>query len=185
MNNISPPHFLGIGRLGGQDEQGWHHLMIKPAFLAEMDQVKDLYLIFEKDRVFYVTISDRKTCDKKLWVKFLEDGIAAERKRHREVYLAIDAEDLPSEGTSERYLGLDVAYEDTLIGCVAEVFYNGAHDVLVVATALDEDILIPAVKHYLLPESDPYQALRLQNMDDLLDVSGFCIRAGCLERTID
>jgi ribosomal 30S subunit maturation factor RimM len=175
---MTAPHLIGIGRLGGNDGKGWHHVMIKPEYKAGFAHMADLYLIFEENRVFYVTISDRKQCEKKTWVRFAEDGIAEERKLHREVILALEDEE--AEADEDSLIGLDVVYQDTLLGCVVDSFYNGAQEVLVIATALDTELMVPMVEHYL-PEAPAAQAvIFLDNMEDLLLASGLKLDKGQL-----
>lgn len=180
MSKSAAPHLIGIGRLGGTDEEGWHHVMVKPSFKDEFDLTDDLYLIFNSDRVFYVTICDRKTSDKKMWVKFREDGIAAERKKHKEVILALEDSDADAEESPD-LLGRDAVYNGVLLGNVVDVFYNGAQDVLVIATPFEEDILIPVVDYFLPEYGEDMDALVFENLDELLAASGFFIAAGALE----
>jgi len=167
---MTAPHLIGIGRLGGQDSEGWHHVMVRPEYQEVFRHYVDLYLIFEENRVFYVTISDRKQCDKKTYVRFAEDGIADERKLHRETILAI-SEDAGEDG-EESLLGLDVVYNGSLLGCVVDVFFNGAQDVLVIATALDTELLVPYVEHYLSTRDPGSDVIFLKNMEDLLLTNG-------------
>jgi len=181
---MTAPHLIGIGRLGGTDGEGWHHVMIKPEFKSGFDHLVDLYLIFEENRVFYVTISDRKKNAKKTWVRFAEDGIAEERKLHREVILAV--EDTPdADEEEESLIGLDVVYNESLIGCVVDVFFNGAQDVLVISTMLDQELLVPVVDYYLprVPASDG--VIFLENMEDLLLAGGFRMQDGQLSFSED
>jgi len=173
---MTAPHLIGIGRLGGQDSEGWHHVMIRPEFKEGFSHMVELYLIFEENRVFYVTISDRKDCDKKTWVRFAEDGIAEERKLHRETILAI-ADDADNED-DESLLGQDVVYQDALLGCVVDVFFNGAQDVLVISTALDTELMVPHVDHYLAEQDSGSDVIYLKNMDDLLAANGLLFRDG-------
>lgn len=167
---MTAPHLIGIGRLGGNDSEGWHHVMIKPEYKAGFAHMVNLYLIFAEDRVFYVTISDRKQCEKKTWVRFAEDGIAEERKLHREVLLAIEDEE--PEADEDELIGRDVVYQGSLLGCVVDTFFNGAQDVLVISTALDTELMVPVVEHYL-PELPEAQAvIFLNNIEDLLLANG-------------
>jgi ribosomal 30S subunit maturation factor RimM len=175
---MTAPHLIGIGRLGGQDNEGWHHVMIRPEYKEAFDHMVELYLIFEENRVFYVTISDRKQCEKKTWVRFAEDGIAEERKLHRETILAI-ADD-PEEEDQDSLLGLDVVYQDKLLGCVVDVFFNGAQDVLVISTALDTELMVPYVEHYLAEPVAGSDVIYLNNMDDLLAANGLVFQDGVL-----
>ena len=93
------PGLVGIGRLGGRDAEGFHHAMIKPEYRSVFTGLKEIYLIFNSDRVFYVTISDRKESDRKTWIKLLEDGISEEQKKSREVLIAMSAADLDRKST--------------------------------------------------------------------------------------
>ena len=177
---MANPHLVGIGRLGGIDSEGWHHVMIKPEYREGFDHTADLYLIFEENRVFYVTISDRKQSEKKTWVRFAEDGIAEERKLHREVFLAIEDEEIQDDDEDE-LLGLDVVYQGQLLGCVVDTFFNGAQDVLVIATDLDTEILVPLVEHYMpVPPAESQGVIFLENMEDLLLASGHSLQNGQL-----
>ncbi len=98
------PFLIGIGKLGRQNSDGFHPVMIKPEFITVFSELEELYLIFNSDRVFYVTISERKIKDKKTWIKLKEDGIAEEQYLHKDVVIAIDAQDTESKGTSLDYL---------------------------------------------------------------------------------
>lgn len=183
---MTAPHLIGIGRLGGQDSEDWHHVMIRPEYNEVFRHLVDLYLIFEENRVFYVTISDRKLSEKKTWVKFAEDGIAEERKLHREVFLAIEDAEIQDDDEEYELIGLDVVYQGSLLGCVVDLFYNGAQDVLVIATDLDTEILVPLVEHYLpVPPADSQGVIFLENMEDLLLASGHTLRQGQLFYTED
>nr|MDK2850721.1 rRNA processing protein RimM [Candidatus Cloacimonadota bacterium] len=177
---MNAPHLIGIGRLGGTDSEGWHHVMIKPSFRAEFDHIVDLYLIFEENRVFYVTISDRKQSDKKTLVKFAEDGVAEERRLHKEVILAIEDQDYQEEEEDISFIGLDVVYNEQMLGCVVDKFFNGAQDVLVISTALDVEIMVPMVDYYLSSLPEPEGVIFLQNMEELLFASGLKMEAGQL-----
>ena len=79
---------IGIGRLGGQDADGFFQVLIKARYREIFSATNDVYLIFNSDRVFFVTICERNVSDRKVRVRFVEDGIAEERN-HREVIIAI------------------------------------------------------------------------------------------------
>lgn len=175
---MTAPHLIGIGRLGGRDSDGWHHVMIKPEYKEGFNHIEELYLIFEENRVFYVTICDKKLRDKKMWVRFAEDGIAEERKLHKEAILAL--EDDSEESGDETLLGQDAVYKGNLLGCVVDVFFNGAQDVLVIATDLEIELMVPFVDHYLEDEGMQSDVIFLRNMEDLLAANGMTIRDGLL-----
>lgn len=168
-----------IGRLGGQDADGWFKAMIKPGYRRDFDELDKLYLIFEENRVFYLSISERKESGRDCWLMFAEDGVSQERKLHREAYIAIDAEEIETDEDSGELLGSDVVWQDSILGCVVDVFDNGAHEVLVVNTALDIEIMIPFVEHYVRP-CKAGEPLILSNMTELLSASELSFSDGVL-----
>lgn len=163
---MADPKYLGIGRLGGQDSEGWHHVMIKPDYREVFQGTDDVYLIFDSDRVFYVSICDRKISNRKTWVRFLEDGITEERSMHREVYLALD--DMPAESSQDDLIGFTAIYAGTNLGVVEDMFFNGAQDVIVIDTPCAVELLVPLVEFYLDQVLEDNRVLFLQNLDDLL-----------------
>jgi len=142
---------VGIGGLGGCDSEGFYQVLVKPRHRSIFAETDDVFLIFNSDRVFYVTISERENYDRKTRVKFAEDGIAEERVKHREVILAVEpASEISGEsGDIEALIGHTVVFEKREVGKVRDFFHNNAQYVLVVETASGGEIMIPLVKHYI------------------------------------
>lgn len=163
------PGLIGIGRLGGRDAEGFHHVMIKPDYRSVFSGLEEVYLIFNSDRVFYITISERKLSEKKIWVKFAEDGIAEEQKLHREVIIAIadDAEEA-DEDELDDLLGFAAIHNGQLLGTVEDYFFNGAQQVLQIVDSNGIEYLIPYVDHYLCQILHSTRSLVLQNADELI-----------------
>jgi len=163
------PGLIGIGRLGGRDAEGFHHVMIKPDYRSVFSGLEEVYLIFNSDRVFYVTISDRKQSERKIWVKFLEDGIAEEQKLHREVVLAI-ADEAVAEADSEldAMLGWTAVHDSQLLGTVEDYFYNGAQQVLQIMDNNGVEYLIPYVDNYVSAVLHSTKSILLQNAGELI-----------------
>lgn len=162
------PGLIGVGRLGGLDAEGFHHVMIKPDYRSVFNQCADVYLIFNSDRVFYVSIIDRKQSDKKLWVKFAEDGIAAEQKLHKEVILAIADDEMAEEDDLDDLLGYKVLFNGEDLGEVDDYFFNGAQHVLQVVDPKGAELLIPFVDHYVKAVEDKSKTIVLQNAEELI-----------------
>jgi ribosomal 30S subunit maturation factor RimM len=163
------PGLVGIGRLGGRDAEGFHHAMIKPEYRSVFTGLKEIYLIFNSDRVFYVTISDRKESDRKTWIKLLEDGISEEQKKSREVLIAMSAADFgEDEDRLDHLLGFSVINADTHLGKVEDYFFNGAQQVLQVLSETGTEYLIPFVDYYIAEVLEREQSIKLQNADDLI-----------------
>jgi len=163
------PGLVGIGRLGGRDAEGFHHVMIKPEYRSVFSELEEVYLIFNSDRVFYVTICERKQSDRKTWIKLKEDGIAEEQKLHREVILAVQEYDLAeTEDSLDCLVGFDVYHEGSLLGKVEDYFFNGAQDVLQVLDSAGTEYLIPYVDYYVAAVDALEKAILLQNAADLI-----------------
>lgn len=158
----------GIGRLGGKDERGFFQVLVRPRHRQTLLDAEDVYLIFDSDRVFFVTISEKEISDRKISVRFAEDGIAEERKLHRETIIAIEAE-ADDQEDPETLLGYSVLFQDQELGRVVDYFHNNAQYVLVIETLAGAELLVPWVDHYVsavLP--DPGMVV-LQNAEPLLD----------------
>ncbi len=158
-----------IGKLGGRDAQGFFHVMIKPEYREVLSGIDDVYLIFNSNRVFYVTISERKQSDKKLWLKFLEDGISEEQPKHKDVSIAIAEQEESEAEELDELLGCKVLYGDLVLGEVQDYFFNGAHYVLQVVDEEHPELLIPYVDHYIQAKLLDLQSLVLQNADALIE----------------
>ncbi len=163
------PGLLGIGKLGGRDAEGFHHVMIKPEYRSVFDELEEIYLIFDSDRVFYVTICERKQSDRKTWIKLQEDGIAREQKLHKDSIIAIpeDTRD-EDENSLDHLIGYAVHYAGKPLGTVEDYFFNGAQDVLQVLDSSGIEYLIPYVDFYLASVLNDEKIILLQNAEDLI-----------------
>lgn len=163
---------IGIGRLGGRDDHGYYHAMIKPDFKPVFSALTECYLIFNSDRVFYVTISDKKIVDKKLRIRFVEDGIDEERPLHKEVTIAIDSastsDDEPEAEELELILGYRVLFQDAPVGILEDYFYNGAHYVLQITDEAGGEVLVPWVPYFINATIHETGTLILQNAEGLI-----------------
>lgn len=161
---------IGIGRLGGLDAKGFYQVLVKPGFREVFAETDDIYLIFNSDRVFFVTISERDFSDRKLRLKFAEDGIAEERKLHREVLLAIPSVPEPEE-EPDTLIGFTVVFQDREVGKVADYFHNNAQYVLVVASSDGTEHLIPLVDYYVSEVIPDPGVIVLANAESLLNLA--------------
>lgn len=167
---MNPSDLIGIGRLGGQDAEGYFQVLIKSQFRTVFAETDDIYLIFNSDRVFFVTISERNLSDRKFRVKFAEDGIADERKRHKEAILAIPAEH-EDEEEPDALIGYTVVFLEREVGKVKDYFHNNAQYVLVVETTEGKEILVPWVDHYVSEIIADPKVVVLCNAESLLEES--------------
>jgi len=162
---------IGIGKLGGRDSDGYYHLMVKPSRWSAVAAIKDCYLIFTSDRVFYVTISDVKESQGRYYVRFVEDGIDEERPLHKEVILAIEPETLSGDDKDDEMddlIGFQVVQGDLVIGTVCDYFDNTAQYILVIKSANGREVMIPYVDHYIVSVLSDLKTIIVQNAEPLL-----------------
>ncbi len=159
----------GIGRLGGIDADGFYHVMVKPRFRRLLAETDEIYLIFNSDRVFFVTICDRDISDRKLRLKFAEEGIDKERKLHREVILALQTGEDETDEPDE-LLGFTVVFANREVGKVKDYFHNNAQYVLVVSGSDGVEFLIPFVDYYIGEVIPDPGVIVLINAESLLEV---------------
>lgn len=162
---------VGIGKLGGRDGDGYYHVMIKPSMRSAVMAIKDCYLIFRSDRVFYVTISDSKKSQGRIYIKFAGDGIDEERHLHKEVILAVEP-DVPISDDSEEMddlIGYQVVLADQVIGTVSDYFDNSAHYVLVIDGVSGSEVMIPYVDHFIVSVLGDLRTIIVQNAEPLLE----------------
>ncbi|NLN84749.1 MAG: hypothetical protein GX135_01425 [Candidatus Cloacimonetes bacterium] len=162
---------IGIGRLGGKDADGFYPVVVKPRFRDVLAEAKDVYLIFNSDRVFFVSICERDDSDRKPRLKFAEDGIAEERVKHREVILALPLEN-EEEEEPEELLGYSVVFEEREIGKVTDYFHNNAQYVLEVTAPDGAEILIPMVDFFIGEVMENPGVIILINAESLLSEAG-------------
>lgn len=163
---------IGIGRLGGIDAQGFFHVLIKPRYRTAFEDAKCVFLIFKSDRVFYVTISERKVSDKKIMVRFAEDGIDQERRLHRETLIALEPELLDEDEGLDHLLGYEVLADNKRLGEITDYFHNNAQYVLVITTVDGKELLVPYVDYYVQTEIPDPGVLVLVNAETLLEALG-------------
>lgn len=168
---MSHPHLIGIGKLGRHNADGFYPVMVKPDYRDLFAKLADLYLIFNSDRVFYVTISERMRKDNRTWIKLKEDGIAEEELLHKNIVIAIDDTETDAEETSLNYLlGYQVIFAGEEIGIVEDYIFNGAQDVLQISAASGNEYLIPFVEYYIDTIIDNPGCIILRNAKDLIDL---------------
>ena len=160
---------IGIGKLGAVDECGYFHILLKPEYRAEIQNLADVYLIFNSDRVFFVTISDRKICDRKTWIRFEEDGIAEERKLASEVIVAIESQ-ADDNDQIEWLIGASVWFENHQIGICSDFFFNNAQYVLVIQCNDKKEVMIPYVDAFIESVMENPAQICLRNARELIEL---------------
>lgn len=159
---------IGIGRLGGLDARGFFQALIKPGYRSAFKDIRNVFLIFNSDRVFYVSISEREVSENKIMIRFAQDGIAEERRLHREAIIAIEPDILEEDSGLDYLLDWEVLFEDQALGKISDYFFNNAHYVIVVRTVDERELLVPWVDYYIQAEMPNLKVVLLANLQPLL-----------------
>ncbi|HPB18914.1 MAG TPA: hypothetical protein PLL35_03585 [Candidatus Cloacimonas sp.] len=163
------PYLTGIGKLGRQNADGFHPVMIKPEYRTIFSELEELYLIFSSDRVFFVTISERMRQGNKTWIKLMEDGVSEEQYLHRDTVIAIEETEQDRETPSLNYIiGYQVLFAGEELGIVEDFFFNGAQDVLQIVNSKGTEYLVPFVDYYIDAVIDNPGCVILQNALELI-----------------
>jgi ribosomal 30S subunit maturation factor RimM len=164
---------IGIGKLGFPEPGGYYHVQCNQADRDLLNQIQECFLIFDSNRVFFVTVEDRKTVANRFYLKFAEDGIKEESRRAKDIVVAVgnDQSELFSAADETEYLfGYDVYYQDDLFGKVEDAILSPMQAVLVIRLNDDRELLVPRVSYYVSGIDRKSKAVYTQNLESLLAV---------------
>jgi len=164
---------VGIGRLGRLEPDGFYHVQSSQSNKSLLNRIQECFLIFSSNRVFFVTVAETKTVGQRIYLRFREDGIAEESKKHANVTIALAEEDLRGfDDNSEAVsvTGYRVHFEDKVIGMVADVMINPMQSVLIIDLEDGRELLVPNVTHYVQAIDNTHKTVFLQNIELLLEV---------------
>ncbi len=162
---------VGIAKLGKLEADGFFHILYKQSYKAVLLQLKECFLVFSRDRVFFVTVRKRKTAGNRLYFSFLEDGIAEEYKKSKQVTVALPQDDFESPAeTLSVYDGFTVYSGEEKMGKVISIMENYLQNILVVELNDGRELLVPDVPHYVQSVDKESRIIRLQNIEQLLEL---------------
>ncbi len=164
---------IGIGRLGKQEPDGFYHVQFSQSYKTILNQLQTCFLIFSSHRVFYVTVVETKTFGQRSYLRFKEDGIAEECKKHAKVIIALAEEDLPDLKEGNEVLSLidfKVQYLDTVIGEIMDVMLNSMQAVFIITLNDGRELLVPNVEQYVYLTDKQNGIVFMQNLDALLEI---------------
>ena len=137
---------------------GTHHLngAVKvSSVFQDLDIIKNEKVLLEKkDEKKVCTIKSIKRINaKKILIEFLESGNIDTAKSLNGFQIKIRRDLLPEKNGDDFYfndlLGLKVTENGVVLGSVLDVMETAAHDILVVMTEDNQEILIPIVDNFV------------------------------------
>lgn len=164
---------IGIGRLGRLEPDGFYHVQFSQSYKSILNQLQTCFLIFSSHRVFYVTVVETKTVGQRNYLRFKEDGIAEECKKHAKVIVALAEEDLPDlkeENEVLSVIGFKVQYNDVVIGEISDVMLNTMQALFIITLNDGRELLVPNVEQYVYLTDKQNSIVHMHNLDALLKI---------------
>ena len=166
------PELIEIGRLGKREPDGYYHIHYSQSNRNILKQITECYLIFNSNRVFFVTVKDKQYKSKSIFLKFLEDGIDEEYSKPGQSVLALDQEELDTLISSDErgYIGYLVFYNGENIGVIDSILVNPLQSVISIGLNDDRELLVPDVSYYVETIDHQNNVIILQNLEQLLEI---------------
>jgi len=162
-----------VGRLGRKEPGDYYHVMITAAGKEYIKLHRECFLVFNSDRVFFVTVDDTKTFGKRMYYHFQEDGVAEEFRKVRETRIALAKDDLATsedEHLPELLTDFQVSYQDEIIGRVSDALINPMQSVMVIILNDGRELLVPQVEHYVKAVDGQSRIVYVVNLELLLEL---------------
>jgi ribosomal 30S subunit maturation factor RimM len=163
---------LPIGRLGTvYNNTGYISFKPLKFFRPALFSKKNFYLIFNSDRVFYVTLDKIKQYQGKLYLRFVEDGIIEELEVTKKALVLIEKQQyLEIENKNNSLLDFTVIFREQEIGTVQEIMEDSYQDRIIVELYDGKEVIIPDVEHFIAKKDSETKRLYTQNIEELLEL---------------
>jgi len=164
---------ISLGKLGNnKDADGFIKFTENSNFHPRYFSIKDFFLVFTDNRVRYVTI-DKVLSDNGFRIKFLESDVVEEIIHTGKVKLSLPRTDLGELDKNNGVLnpvGMDIVFENKIIGTVIETFNNSEYDILVVKTEDGKEFLIPDVETFIEEKNPEKNEIIATNIKELMNL---------------
>lgn len=169
---MNTPALVEIGRLGKLEADGFYHIQFEQADRDILNQLTECYLIFDSNRVFFVTVEDKKSVGNRIYLKFLEDGIDAEYRKPGQTAIALEEDDLDdfTEDDVSDLFGYEVSFEGDIIGKVEAAIINPLQAVLIIRLQDGRELMVPSVSQFVASVDSQKKIVWMQNLEQLLEI---------------
>jgi ribosomal 30S subunit maturation factor RimM len=162
-----------IGRLGRLEPDGFFSIQLSQSHQSVLAAIKDCYLIFTSNRVFFVTVEETKTVGRRNFIRFKEDGVGEEADKHPNAEIALPSQDLAEVNVTDDTNSLDgykAIFGSEIIGEIDGLMLNSMQSVLIISLIQGGELLVPNVDNFVQVINSKNQSVILQNIEGLLDV---------------
>ncbi len=143
----------------------------QPAFFHENP---DVFLIFDKDIVFYVTIDRIREAGKKSFLHFAEDGVIEAIRNAGKTEVAYPEDEYRKMYVSEenQYDPRDMkaVFNEEVIGTIEDYLENPGQRVLIIISEDGKEILVPEVEAYVEWVDYDKRIMYFRNIQELIDL---------------
>ena len=164
---------IKIGRLGSYaDNNGLFRFISEDGFQPGYWNLKDIFLVFPDNRVYYVTVNNWVRKNGKQYLDFVEKEIPEFIEDSKKTDVMIDPHtytDLTGEETERLFYGAEVIFNNEAIGIIDDSFNNSQYEIFqVILKESGKEVLIPDVDQFIVSKTDT--VVVVQNVEDLLEL---------------
>ncbi|HHE38612.1 MAG TPA: hypothetical protein ENL20_08580 [Candidatus Cloacimonetes bacterium] len=116
---------------------------------------------------------DKVLCEKRLKLRFLEADVTEEAADASGVRVALPKSDLVKFNREADFVdpvGMKIISDKKELGNVIDFFNNSVHDILIVKTTENKEIMIPDVDYYVVNKDKSNKTINVKNIRELLDL---------------
>lgn len=162
-----------IGRLGRLEPDGFFSIQFSQSHQSVLSALKECYLIFTSNRVFFVTVKETKTVGSRSFICFQEDGVSEEAIKHPNAEAALpnrDLDEVISSEDTDSVMGYIAVFGNEEIGEIDGVMLNSMQSVLIISLTQGGELLVPNVENFVREINIKNQTVVFQNIEGLLEV---------------
>lgn len=159
-----------IGRLGNrQDENGFVRIRKNDNFQPDFLLIKDIFLVFQDNRVRYVTVEETTKKGQKDYIKILEREVIEEAVKLNNVKICLPPEYFEDDDDLDfNPLSFTVDFNGTKYGQIKDYFLTPAYLVFVIDFE-GKEIMIPDVDKYVKEYDLDEEIIYFQNIRELAE----------------
>jgi len=162
-----------IGKLDKAEADGFFCIRFHRLYQSVATRLTECFLIFDSDRVFFVSVVESKIKGKRTYLRFREDGIAEECNKHAKIIVALapeDLADLQMPEQTENLIGYSVWFKNEEIGILEASLKGTMQSVFSVKLHDGRELLVPNVSYYVSLIDNEAKQIILKNAEQLLEI---------------
>ena len=145
-------------------------IQFKPlsSFDEALLEIEDFFLLID-NKIRFISPAKIKKSGSIIDLYLTDLGLVNEINEGKIIYLAVEnGEYSKSRNNNRPCIGMSIVYNGVSIAKVIDLFFNGAHNVIVAETNTGKEILIPDVSEFIIDKDFDTRIIKVIDIDDLL-----------------